>query len=86
MAPPIRVVAAVFDFERGVRVMQVGFFLLLMLLSRALKNCWRQPVFGIALGFGVFASVELMLVSFVLAHGNIHSAKISLIKSMAFNL
>lgn len=80
------VVAAVFGFERGVRVMQVGFFLLLMLLSRALKNCWRQPVFGIALGFGVFASVELILVSFVLAHGNIHGAKISLIKSMAFNL
>jgi hypothetical protein len=80
------VVAAVFGFERGVRVMQVGFFLLLMLLSRALKNCWRQPVFGIALGFGVFASVELILVSFVLARGNIHGAKISLIKSMAFNL
>lgn len=80
------VVAAVFGFERGVRVMQVGFFLLLMLLSRALKNCWRQPVFGIALGFGVFASVELILVSFVMAHGNIHGSKISLIKSMAFNL
>jgi hypothetical protein len=79
-------VAAVFGFERGVRVMQVGFFLLLMLLSRALKNCWRQPVFGIALGFGAFASVELILVSFVLSHGNIHGAKISLIKSMAFNL
>jgi hypothetical protein len=80
------VVAAVFGFERGVRVMQVGLFLLLMLLSRALKNCWRQPVFGIALGFGVFASVELILVSFVLSHGNIHGAKISLIKSMAYNV
>jgi hypothetical protein len=80
------VVAAVFGFERGVRVMQVGLFLLLMLLSRALKNCWRQPIFGIALGFGAFASVELILVSFVLSHGNIHGAKISLIKSMAYNL
>jgi hypothetical protein len=79
-------VAAVFGLERGVRVMQVGLFLLLMLLSRALKNCWRQPVFGIALGFGAFASVELILVSFVLSHGNIHGAKISLIKSMAYNL
>jgi hypothetical protein len=81
-----RVVAAVFAFDRSMRLMQVGLFLLLMLLCRLLKNCWRQPVFGIALGFGVFASVELILVSVVMWFGsNSHAALISLLKSTAYN-
>ena len=65
-----RVVAAVFAFDRSVRLMQVGLFLLLMLLCRFLRNYSRQQVFGIALGFGIFASVELILVSFVMWFGD----------------
>jgi hypothetical protein len=80
-----RVVAAVFAFDRSIRLMQVGLFLLLLLLSRVLKNCWRQPVFGIALGFGVFASVELILVSVVMWSGNGQEDMISLLKSTAYN-
>ncbi len=80
-----RIVAAVFAFDRSVRLMQIGLFLLLMLLCRVLKNCWRQQVFGIALGFGVFASVELILVSIVMVYGNSHAATISLLKSAAYN-
>ena len=80
-----RVVAVVFSFDRSMRLMQVGLFLLLMLLCRLLKNCWRQPVFGIALGFGVFASVELILVSVVMWAGSSHGALISLVKSAAYN-
>ena len=81
-----RVVAAVFAFDRSMRLMQVGLFLLLLLLCRLLKNCWRQPVFGIALGFGVFASVELILVSVVMWLGNSHAETISLVKSAAYNV
>jgi len=80
-----RVVAAVFSFDRSVRLMQVGLFLVLMLLCRFLKNYSRQQVFGIALGFGVFASVELILVSFVMWYGNGKPAIISLLKSTAYN-
>ena len=80
-----KLVEAVFSFDRSLRLMQVGLFLLLMLLCRFLRNCWRQPVFGIALGFGVFASVELMLVSFVMWYGNGHTATVSLLKSVAYN-
>ncbi|HMD18506.1 MAG TPA: hypothetical protein VKH18_17705 [Terriglobales bacterium] len=80
-----RVVAAVFSFDRSVRLMQVGLFVLLMLLCRIFRNCSRQQVFGIALGFGVFASVELILVSFVMWYGNSHAAIISLLKSTAYN-
>jgi hypothetical protein len=75
----------VFDFDRSVRLMQVGLFLLLMLLCRLLRNCWRQQVFGIALGFGIFASVELILVSFVMWNGTGDAAIVSLLKSTAYN-
>jgi hypothetical protein len=80
-----RIVAAVFSFDRSVRLMQVGLFLVLMLLCRFLRNYSRQQVFGIALGFGVFASVELILVSFVMWYGNGQEAVISLLKSTAYN-
>jgi len=80
-----RVVATVFAFDRSVRLMQVGLFLLLMLLCRIFRNCSRQQVFGIALGFGVFASVELILVSFVTWYGDGQAAMISLLKSTAYN-
>jgi hypothetical protein len=80
-----RIMAAVFSFDRSMRLMQVGLFLLLMLLCRVLRNCSRQQVFGIALGFGVFASVELILVSFVMWHGSSQAAMISLLKSTAYN-
>jgi hypothetical protein len=81
-----RVAAAVFAFDRSVRLMQVGIFLLLLLLCRLLKNCWRQEVFGIALGFGIFASVELILISIVMWFGNNNHAEIiSLLKSTAYN-
>jgi len=80
-----RIVAAVFSFDRSMRLMQVGLFLVLMLLCRFLKNYSRQQVFGIALGFGVFASVELILVSFVMWYGNGQPAIISLLKSTAYN-
>ncbi len=80
-----RVVAAVFSFDRSVRLMQVGLFLLLMLLCRIFRNCSRQQVFGIALGFGVFASVELILVSFVMWYGDGQAAMISLLKGTTYN-
>lgn len=80
-----RIVATVLAFDRSVRLMQVGLFLLLMFLCRLLKNCSRQQVFGIALGFGIFASVELILVSVVMRYGNAEVAIISLLKSTAYN-
>jgi hypothetical protein len=80
-----RVVAVVLAFDRSVRVMQCGLFCLLMILCRLLKNCWRQQVFGIALGFGVFASIELILVSVAMRYGGSVALTISLAKSVAYN-
>lgn len=80
-----RVVAAVLTFERSVRLMQCGLFLLLMLLCRLLKHSWRQPTFGIALGFGVFASIELILVTIVMSYSDTSVEIVSLAKSVAYN-
>ncbi|HST12133.1 MAG TPA: hypothetical protein VLL05_17290 [Terriglobales bacterium] len=80
-----RVVAVVLAFDRSVRVMQCGLFCLLMILCRLLKNCWRQQVFGIALGFGVFASIELILVSVAMRYGGSVAHSIGLATSVAYN-
>ena len=80
-----RVVSAVLAFDRSVRVTQCGLFFLLLILCRFLRNCWRQNVFGIALGFGIFASIELILVSIVMRFGDGPVAIVSLVKSAAYN-
>lgn len=80
-----RLVAAVLAFDRSMRLMQCGLFFLVLLLCRLLKHFWRHHVFGIALGFGIFASVELILVSILSRFGSNQIALISLIKSATYN-
>jgi len=80
-----RVVSVVLAFDRSVRLMQCGLICLLLILCRFLRNCWRQWVFGIALGFGIFASIELILVSFAMHYGNNFGEMVSLLKSLAYN-
>ena len=82
---PDRVISMVLSFDRSVRFMQCGLFLLLLVLCKFLRKCWLQHVFGISLGFGVFASIELILVSTVMRFGEGGAAIISLINSAAYN-
>src|SRR5262249_51640112 len=49
--------------QRSVRLVQCGLILFLILFSRYLGVSKRQQNFGIALGFGLFASVELVLLA-----------------------
>lgn len=53
------VVAGLLSLERSVRVMQCGLVLFLLMFSRYLGISWRHRSFGVALGFGLFAAVEL---------------------------
>ncbi len=53
------IVQAVVTVQRCVRVIQCGLILFLLVFSKYLGVSWRQQSFGIALGFGGFASVEL---------------------------
>ena len=79
-----RVVSAMLALDRNMRQVQFGLFLLVLLLCRYLKNLWQDHVFGIALGFGVFAAVELVLVTFLSRFGDANIAVVSLIKSVAY--
>ena len=49
--------------QRCVRVIQCGLVLFLLVFSRYLGVSWKQHSFGIALGFGGFAGIELTLVA-----------------------
>jgi len=56
--------AGILTLQRSVRVVQVGLILFLLVFSRYLGISWRQKSFGIALGLGTYAGVELMVVAF----------------------
>jgi hypothetical protein len=49
--------------ERSTRIIQCGLVVFLFLFASTLALSWRHYAFGIALGFGLFASVELILVA-----------------------
>jgi hypothetical protein len=57
------IIHAVTTLERSVRMVQVGLILFLILFSRFLGVSRRQYSFGISLGFGLYAGVELMLLA-----------------------
>jgi hypothetical protein len=56
-------VNAITTLEASVRIVQVGLILFLLLFSRFLGVSRKQISFGISLGFGLFAGVELMLMA-----------------------
>lgn len=57
------IVHAVSTLEGSVRMVQIGLILFLVLFSRFLGVSRTQYSFGISLGFGIFAGVELMLLA-----------------------
>jgi len=54
---------AIITAQRCVRIIQCGMVLFLLFFSRYLGVSRRQYSFGIALGFGLFATVELALIA-----------------------
>lgn len=56
-------VQAVLTLQRSVRVIQCGLVFFLLVFSRYLGISWRQRSFGIALGFGSFAAIELAMIA-----------------------
>ena len=51
--------------EQATRIIEVGSIMFLFLASSAFGLHWRQNLFGIALGLGMVAAVELITISFV---------------------
>jgi hypothetical protein len=77
-------VQAIATAQRCVRIIQVGMVLFLLFFARYLGVSRRQHSFGIALGFGTFAVVELALIaSWVGEH--LSSFAMNLINMGAYN-
>lgn len=58
--PSYWMVEAVMVLERSVRMVQAGLMLLLLLFAAQLAIRWRHTAFGIALGFAVYAVLQLV--------------------------
>ena len=78
-------IQAISTLQRSVRMVQCGLILFLLLFSRFLGVSKRQQSFGIALGFGLFASVELILIA-LNSGGLLGIAHISLINTTMYDV
>jgi hypothetical protein len=79
------IVRAVLLLERRVRLMQCGLVLFLFLAAFYFGLPWQNYRFGIALGFGVFASIELAAVAVRSHMGASVAAACSQINSAAYS-
>lgn len=75
---------AILTSQRCVRMIQVGMVLFLLFFAQYLGVSWKQHSFGIALGFGSFAIIELVLVSSWAGH-HIGDPWMSIINMGAYN-
>ena len=76
---------AIITAQRCVRIVQVGMVLFLLFFARYLGVSRRQRSFGIALGFGSFAVVELTLIASWVGH-HLGNPWMSLVNMTAYNL
>lgn len=77
-------VQAIMTAQRCVRIIQVGMVLFLLFFARYLGVSRRQHSFGIALGFGTFAVVELLLIA-SWAGEHLSNGSMALINMTAYN-
>src|SRR6202158_3477469 len=78
-------VHALTTLQRSVGVVQLGLILFLVLFSRFLGVSRKQISFGISLGFGLFAGVELLM--YVLNSGGfVKQAMFNLVSMSTYNL
>jgi len=72
--------------QRSVRLMQCGLVFFLLLFSEYLGISRRHVLFGIALGFGIFASVSMLFAAAV-SHGTfVHVSVLRQINSAAYDI
>jgi hypothetical protein len=79
------IVHGVTTLQRSVRFVQFGLVVFLLLFSRYLGVSRRQHSFGIALGFGGFAGVELVLLA-LSSGGLLHKEGLALGNMVTYNL
>ncbi len=75
---------AILTSQRCVRMIQVGMVMFLLFFAQYLGVSWKQHSFGVALGFGSFAIIELILVS-SWAGNHIGDPWVSIFNMIAYN-
>jgi hypothetical protein len=78
-------VHALTTLQFSIRIVQLGLILFLLLFSRFLGVSRKQVAFGISLGFGLFAGVELMLMA-LSSGGFVTHENFNLINMLTYNL
>jgi hypothetical protein len=81
-----RLFKLVFYSERSLRIIQVGLLVLLFSLSRSFGLSWRSIAFGIAFGYGIYASIQLVLVAIRLKYVNLGFHLTSTLSALSFIL
>ena len=77
---------AILLVERSVRLMQCGLVFFLLLFSEYLGISRRNLLFGIAVGFGLFASVNMLVASGLSHAGVVHVSVLRWFNSGAYTL
>jgi hypothetical protein len=73
-------------FDLSSSVILTGLLLVLFLFSRVLQISWRNPVVGVALGFGVFAAAEVATSAFHPVTGGNASIIVDLLQMAAYHV
>ena len=79
------IVQSVITVTRCVRVAQVGLILFLLVFARYLGVSWRQHSFGLSLGLGLSAGVELGTLAFHVS-GHASEVIVQVINLVAYNI
>jgi hypothetical protein len=77
--------AAFFIVEQATRIFEVGLLLSLFLFASAFGLHWRQYAFGVALGLGLFAAVELVGVTMRVQFGVTANAMFAIVRTVSFS-
>jgi hypothetical protein len=72
--------------ERAIRIMQCGMLLLLYLFSHHVGITWRNQLFGVILGFGVYASLNLVMYSLRSRFGEDWNTSAAILNSVSYLL
>lgn len=81
-----RVFATIMNVMRSLELMQCGLVLLMLLCSSYLGITLRHRIFGIALGFGFIAAVDLILVAVLSNFGPQAKTFVQISKMVVYNL
>jgi hypothetical protein len=81
-----RLFKLVYYTERRLTMIQIGLLMLLFFLARSFGLSWRSNAFGIALGYGIYASLQLVLVVLRLQYVNFSFHLISTFSALSFIL